>query len=220
MFIYLHRLPGGPTLSRLPVGPALAGLLVGLLVGLIGAACNSYDPNLGNQPFRCGDVDPRCPQDYTCVNYGAGQELCESSSGGSSGTDAGLSANCNDDSDLEPNNETSSATITPIPNQALIYDRSGLAICPRSDVDVFAFSTDISDRNLRTEIAFDSTLGTLRLEVLNNTGTTIRMGTVVADQPGVIRAEVPNLPIGDFFVQVSSAQSENNYAISLVLTGP
>ncbi len=197
-------------------------VVLALAVTALLVACNSYNPDLGNAPFRCNETSPRCPDDYVCVNYDNGREVCEEDGDGGGDVDAGGgNVTCNDDSEIEPNNDTTSPTNTTIPLQELTYSLVGLAICPATDVDVFRFSTDVRDRNLKAEISFDESVTTLQLEVLNNTGTTIRMGTPVSGSPGVVRAEVRSLPLGDYFVSVrSSNATENNYSIELDISVP
>ena len=184
------------------------------------AAC--YDPDLGDRPFRCGEGEKRCPDGYTCVVYGPGMELCESDSGqGSPDGGGGGDFDCLDDSDLEPNNDDSSAVATPIPNMSSVYALVGLAICPATDLDMFAFGVDTTGKNFRVDIATDASGGELRLDILNDTGTSIRTGTAVDGDEQLIRAEIPNMPPGTYFVQVSSAAgAENNYSIDMELAGP
>ena len=190
-----------------------------LAAALVAAGCNAYDPDLGSQPFRCSDADPRCPEGYSCVVYGPGTELCEAG-GGEPGTDGGGDFACNDD-DTEPNDSPSAAFATPIPNQADTFGLVEIAVCPAGDVDVFRLGVDVSGRNLRADVTFDSAQGDLVLEILNDNETVIRTGAPVQGDAGLLRAEVPNLPPGTYFVQVSGeSQVENNYSIDVELTGP
>jgi hypothetical protein len=185
------------------------------------AACNAYDPDLGDRPFRCGEGEKRCPDGYSCVVYGPGMELCEAESGQGSPDGGGGDFACMDDSDLEPNNDESSAVATPIPNMSSVYALLGLAICPATDLDFFAFGVDTTGKNFRVDIATDASGGELRLDILNDTGNSIRTGEPVDGDEQLLRAEVPNMPIGTYFVQVSSESGgENNYSIDMELAGP
>ena len=185
------------------------------------AACNAYDPNLGNQPFRCGDGEERCPDGYRCVVFSPTQELCEEEDGGDDVDGGGGNFNCDDDSSIEPNNDLASATSTPIPTQATSFSLVTLAICPADDIDVFRFGVDINGRNLRTDISFDATQTSLILEVFNDSGTTIRTGMEVGGNAGLVRAEIPNMPPGEYFVSVKSGTGlQNNYAVEIEISGP
>ena len=45
-------------------------LLLATLAGLAACAflaCGPYDPDLGEEPFRCGTDEPRCPEGYAPV---------------------------------------------------------------------------------------------------------------------------------------------------------
>ncbi len=53
------------------------------------AACSSYSPDLGSEPFLCGSAEPRCPDGYTCVTTGPGAPICSDGSGSGSGSGSG-----------------------------------------------------------------------------------------------------------------------------------
>jgi hypothetical protein len=109
------------------------------------------------------------------------------------------------------------ASDTRIPDQQTMFSLVGLAICPVADVDVFTFTVDVSGSSLSSRIDFNSD-APLKLEVLNSGGTVIRLGT--SDATGAA-ADVPNLPPGTYFVQVSAdSVSENNYNIDITLSAP
>lgn len=196
-----------------------------LLVALaaLAGACNSYDPQLGAVPFRCGQDEPRCPLGYTCVSYSAEEELCEASqedgADGGSEPDAG-GFSCANDGELEPNNRVEEATNTFIPSLHDTYRLVSLSICPDSDNDYFLFEVDINGKNLRADITHQSSRGQLLLDVLNNSATSIGMGMPVAGMPDMVRVEVPNLPVGTYYVQVRApAGIQNNYTIEIALSG-
>lgn len=189
------------------------------------AACNSYDPDLGAVPFRCGTDEPRCPLGYTCVSYSGDEELCEKTGADEEGSDAGQPADaggdftCADDGELEPNNNMGEATNTLIPSQHDTYKLVSLSICPDTDLDIFRFEVDVSGKNLRADLSSQATRGQLILEVLEDGGTVIRSAEPVSGMPDLIRAEVPNMPQGTYFVQVRApADVENNYTIEIALS--
>jgi hypothetical protein len=127
---------------------------------------------------------------------------------------------CADDGELEPNNSTEEPTDTMIPATHDNYKLVSLSICPDTDVDVFLFNVDISGKNLRADLTYMSARGQLVLEVLNDAGDVIKTGAAVAGMPDLVRAEVPNMPQGAYYVQVRApAGIENNYTIEIVLSG-
>jgi hypothetical protein len=191
------------------------------------AACNSYNPDLGAVPFRCGTDEPRCPLGYTCVSYSGDEELCEKtgSEGDGDGADAGPQPDggggftCADDGELEPNNAIAEATNTFIPTQHDTYKLVSLSVCPDTDVDVFRFEVDVSGKNLRADLTYQAARGQLILEVLNEGAEVIRTGAAVPGMADLVRAEVPNMPQGTYFVQLRApAGIENNYTIEIALS--
>jgi hypothetical protein len=198
-------------------------LLFAALAALAGA-CNSYDPDLGAVPFRCGSDEPRCPLGYTCVMYSADEELCEKTGGvdadAGAQPDAAGAFSCADDGELEPNNSIEEPTNTFIPSMHDSYKLVSLSICPDTDADVFQFEVDISGKNLRADVSYQSARGQLILEVLGESGQVIRTGEAVSGMADLLRAEVPNMPKGTYFVQVRApAGIENNYTIEIALSG-
>ena len=96
----------------------LAGLAAVATLAALGA-CNPYDPDLGDSPFRCGTSDPKCPDGYECMVYSDTLQLCERGADTSS-PDAridGSGLTCNDDSSVEPNDDINTAWTTPIPSR-------------------------------------------------------------------------------------------------------
>ena len=197
-------------------------ILGGLLAALAAATgCNTYDPSLGQAPFRCGSSEPRCPRDYTCVTHSETMEICELlglPDGGEGGDGGALS--CADDSEIEPNDSTELATNTFIPSMHDSYRLVGLAICPDTDEDFFMFEIDIAGKNLRADLTYQSSRGQLFMSVLNNMGTVVREAEAVPGMPDVLRADVANMPQGTYYVQVRAAVGfENNYTIDIVTSG-
>lgn len=203
----------------------MRALALPLLAAAALAACNSYNPDLGAVPFRCGADEPRCPLGYTCVTYSADEELCEKTGGDEEVADAGNPADgggdftCADDGELEPNNNLEEPTDTLIPMVHDTYKLVSLSICPDTDVDVFLFKVDVSGKNLRADLSYQAARGQLILEVLEDGGEIIRAAEPVSGMADLIRAEVPNMPQGDYYVQVRApADIENNYTIEIALS--
>ncbi|HUS63159.1 MAG TPA: hypothetical protein VMZ28_01410 [Kofleriaceae bacterium] len=201
----------------------MRALIVGGLLAALTAAvgCNTYDPDLGQSPFRCGTSEPRCPRDYTCVSYET-EEICELlglPDGGDVGGDGGA-LDCADDSEIEPNDTTELATNTFIPSMHDSYRLVGLSICPDTDQDYFMFQIDVAGKNLRADLTYQSSRGQLFMSVLNSMGTVVREAEAVPGMPDVLRADVANMPQGMYYVQVRAAVGfQNNYTIDIVTSG-
>ncbi len=200
-----------------------------LSLSVAGAAflggCNTYEPELGSAPFRCGLSNPRCPEGYQCVTYSAADEICERIGGqpgdrpgeADAGGDVGP-VTCNDDSLIEPNESISDPTLTSIPEVQPSARLVSLAICPSTDQDFFKFEVTTNGTNVTAEIEYQAASGLLALDVLNNSGVSISSAQPVAGNGNILRAAIPNLPIGIYFAQVRAAESgvENNYVIEII----
>src|SRR6185503_19656877 len=98
-------------------------------------ACTPYSPDLGPAPFKCGPATqtPRCPSGYTCIP-GTGSnapEVCIENGGDGTIPDGGNGV-CDDDRSLEPNDNTTTAWITPV-DTTKNFPLSSLSICPTGD---------------------------------------------------------------------------------------
>jgi hypothetical protein len=198
-----------------------AALLAG--AALAAAACNPYDPSLGYEPFQCGDTEPRCPLGYTCVTSADNTGVCQQT--GAEEPDGGdVGSTCNDDQAVEPNDTIEQAYDTGIPDARSSFEVVGLAVCPSTDNDLFAFQVAANGTNVVVEIDFRGVRGELTLDVLNGSGTSIATGTAVEDDNTIdtLRAQVPNLPVGTFYVKIRGAMGvQNNYdRLSIVTTPP
>lgn len=130
---------------------------------------------------------------------------------------------CNNDSEIEPNDNINTATPTPIPDIQDFYNLANLAICPDSDIDVFRFRVDEVGKNAVADLYHDSSRGLLQLDILNATGTSIANGVEVMSDSDHLRAAINNLPAGIYYVQVraSNVGIENNYdTLDIVTSGP
>jgi hypothetical protein len=181
------------------------------LLGVIAllAACNPYNPDLGYEPFKCGESEPRCPRDYTCLEFGEGEAICQKT--GVEAPDAGSSElECNDDGEIEPNEVLAQAFPTGIPGSPS-FELVGLAICPKTDVDLF-FVEVATGASLTATLTYRASRGELKLDVLDAQGTSIKSGTSTEEAPNTVTAEVADMSAGSYFVQVRAGDSaENNY---------
>jgi hypothetical protein len=209
--------------SALSLGFALSFAMAG---GALFGACNTYNPDLGSAPFRCGLDNPRCPDGYECVTYSAAEEICElkgddtvRADGGPDDADGGGgSFTCNNDSEIEPNESLSDPTLTAIPEAQASVRYVSLAICPSTDQDFFRFEIATNATNVTAEVEYQAGRGALALDILNNTGVSISSAQPVGGNPNILRAAIPNLPVGIYFAQVRSAEDgvQNNYSIEII----
>jgi hypothetical protein len=187
-----------------------------LLVALV--ACDAYDEDIGPTPFLCGP-DGACPAGYNCADDPAnGRMVCIASDDSISNE-----FDCDDDSDLEPNDTLAMAAMTPV-DAMKTYSLDGRAICPAGDRDTYAVMIATSNENLETTITFEAGGAALRGGILNTGGVPIQMATAVAGEPQTLRAFARNLPAGLYYVQVYStlggSLAVNNYTVSFAVTGP
>src|SRR5688572_12730478 len=135
------------------VTPSLFRALIGPIVATAGlafaAGCNPYNPELSDEPFRCGTSDPQCPDGYVCDERSPEEKICvrsdlidDTDASVDEGPDAAFF--CNNDTQLEPNETINAATQIPIPDNGRDYELQALAICPDIDVDVFRFRVAVT----------------------------------------------------------------------------
>lgn len=115
---------------------------------------------------------------------------------------------CADDGALEPNN--SIQTAFQVPSQATI-SFAALSICPDGDQDFYRVAIAAANQTLDAMITLDGG-DPVAAAILNAAATPIANATT--DGPGSLRAVVPNLPAGTYFVRITSAGS-GNYAMTL-----
>ncbi len=182
----------------------------------LGAACNPYDPELGDSPFRCGTDEPRCPSGYECVEYSPAEQICESGGGDEPEPDADPdNLDCNDDGAIEPNDTTATAWTTPIPASRPDISLVQLAICPDTDKDLFRFGVEVNGKNVRATVTTSVADGQLLLQILNGGGAVIANGQATGAEQIIVA--VNNLAIGTYYVQVSAPVGvQNNYTLDIV----
>ncbi len=194
-------------------------------IGILLAACNTFDPDLGNAPFRCGIDNPRCPDGYECVVYSASEEICERKGddpgvrpdGGGGGSADARDFVCNNDESLEPNEAITQARDIIIPSGPDGLRYVSVAICPSTDQDYFVYDNQTMGTNLIVEIEYQSARGLLALDILNSTGVSINSAMPAGGNPNILRATVSNLSVNKFYAQVRAMEgSENNYSIQFL----
>jgi hypothetical protein len=191
--------------------PRLGSLVPAIPLALLAAACNPYDPDLGNVPFQCGSADPRCPDGYTCTTTTSFPEgVCVK---GSLGVDASTQFICANDGSLEPNDLPNRPFVTTIPSSGPNYSLRGLALCPAGDMDHFQFGVTANGTNLEASVVSVAGRAPLQLNLLTTTGAVIATGISDAATPQMVKLEVSNrLATGSYILQVKSPDmTENNY---------
>jgi hypothetical protein len=197
-----------------------------LAAAALATACNPYDPDLGSEPFRCGTSEPKCPDGYQCVTLSSANQICEPNDGsqppdGGGDGDDGAALSCQPplpDGELEPNENISDPTITPIPPNST-FDVLGAAICSDADIDMYRFVADVNGKNARVDVSYDATAGTLLLDMLNSSGVVIRSGAALPGDSNTLRADVNNLAQGNYFARVKAMPGvRNQYSIHFLVT--
>jgi hypothetical protein len=184
-----------------------------LIAALI--SCSPYDPDLGGQPFLCGDREPRCPDGYLCVERVGSDKVClREEVLADAGGDGSLL--CSADT-LEPNDTIENPTLVPIPDAGETHMFTAV-ICPTEDRDIYRFSVDVTGKNVRIEVNYDSVAGQLAVELLNSTGIVIRTGTPTNNDTDKLRADFPNLAQGVYYGRVQGTGFLNNYMIAFTVT--
>jgi hypothetical protein len=180
------------------------------------AACSPYDGDLGPTPFLCGPAEPRCPEDYECVqDPNTGAEVCTATGPIASDVD------CADDSALEPNDSIQTASIT-VADQVRTLVLDSLAICPGNDRDTFAVALGTPNENLELIIEYASEGATVRGALLNANGISITSAQPVEGQARTLRGYAQNLPVATYYVEVAGpiagGPATNNYKLTLLVT--
>ena len=206
--------------------PALLGFAFSVSYN---GACTSYEPTLGESPFRCGDASPACPKGYACTEQG-GDNICLRfdllDGNGEPEPEPEPPPlppfTCANDKQLEPNDTLSNPTEVPIPADTDFYSLEGLSICPESDVDVFHFSTVEEGRTISVTLKLRADRGELALDVLDDTGVSIRQGVPENGNEEILVATIEDAPIGTYYAQVRGVSSEtvNNYGIEISAVPP
>jgi hypothetical protein len=124
---------------------------------------------------------------------------------------------CNNDSAFEPNGTIQTAFQTPVAATQLSVVYASLAICPTTDVDVFKVNTTVTTQNLETLITY-GTGDPLDASILNSGG--VPIANAAANGANSLRAYVANLPVGSYYVRVATTAGENNYQLTINVTGP
>lgn len=186
-----------------------------LLAAVAAVGCSPFDPDLGPQPFLCGDREPRCPDGYVCIERVGNDNVCLSHDiVADAGGDARLQ--CSADT-LEPNETIDDASPVEIPGTGGT-DTFDAVICPVTDLDIYRLEVGTTGENIRAELDYPSAAGELVVELLNSTGVSIRTGTPTNNDRDKLRADFTNLALGTYYGRVKGTGSLNNYQITFIIT--
>jgi hypothetical protein len=180
------------------------------------AGCSPYDPDLGATPYLCAATEPRCPEDYTCVEDSV-RSVCvaNGATAPDAAPDAGDGFQCAPDGTLEPNDTLAGAFMTDVGIGAPMRVYGPLSICPETDQDYFAISVSSPNQSLIAITRWDSG-SQIAVSIRNAADTAIANGTAMGQN--ALRACAPNLPVGTYAVRANSPTgAKNNYRIEMRL---
>ena len=125
---------------------------------------------------------------------------------------------CNNDSAFEPNGTIQSAVQSPVATSQTSVNYPSLAICPQGDADFF------EDRHHRCHAEpRDPRLvrpGRSGASVDSQRGRCGDSRNAVPNGASALRAYTPNLPVGTYYAHVDAATGQNNYQLTINVTGP
>lgn len=175
-------------------------LLLSTLCSVAVSFAGCYDPELGEQPFRCAiSAGQECPEGYACVPNKLGERYCLKGPPADAAvadrrilTDAELmpskegsvyldgaivkpATGCAD-KDVEPNNSV--GTATPLTYQGTI---PGWEICYPGDVDQFSIALQQGQRLVVRVVSFDNAKGDLDAALVDPTGYVIDTSRTTAN---------------------------------------
>nr|HEX4318864.1 hypothetical protein [Kofleriaceae bacterium] len=201
----------------------MRAVILAVAVGAINA-CSPYSPSLPAEPFLCGPQMPPCPDGFACVAQGSAM-ICQGAGGGDQPDGGGGSGfQCANDGDFEPNDTLAQAFATPVASERNTIKFGPLSICPVSDKDIFKVDITVAQQNFDVQVTYDNG-DPLQLALLDASGATVASGSANGTA-NTLEAKVPNEPAGSVYAQVfgpntpGAAGGENNYTITLTVSGP
>ena len=190
-------------------------LLTSTILGLAAlAGCSPYNPDLGNSPYLCAAAEPRCPDDYECVDSG-GRMVCVTAGGVApdSGSGSGGGFQCAVDGPLEPNDAIAMAYQTDVASPAPMRAYGPISICPEGDKDHFQINITSQNQGLEVITRWETGMpitNSLLISSGNPIATASPMGT------NALRSCAANLPVGTYYaVALSAGGLKNNYRIEM-----
>jgi hypothetical protein len=179
------------------------------------AACSPFEPDLGLTPYLCADAEPRCPDDYTCMDDVGGRAVCVRTGAAppDAGPDAPPTFQCAEDGMLEPNDSISDAYQTDVGAGAPVRAFGPIAVCPEGDRDHYQIALSTALRGIEVITRWDSGMP-VSCSILNTAGISIANGTPMGSN--ALRACAANLPVDLYYaVAFSPMGLKNNYLIEM-----
>lgn len=185
-----------------------------LLLALL-AACNPYDPNLGDSPFKCGTDEPRCPSGYVAVGVSP-QCKCLSAAIAPDAAPPGYFCIFDPSDTADGRNDTAAtaATVDVELNPVINLERS---ICPAGDEDHYALQAPRPDTLIVVRVTFDITRAAPGVDITNQEGASLM--PTRGSEVGVVTAEHRTTYPGIYVVKVIAGE-EVNYTMRLMVTPP
>jgi hypothetical protein len=186
-----------------------------VLAAVLVAACNPYDPDLGDKPFLCGTDPPRCPDGYTAVDLTFTR--CECQRNATAG-DAAVYL-CDGDPN-EPNETPSKPTETKIDGLNTVYNSDKTSICPGSDVDVYKLLAPVGGTLITVDVAFDTMRQPPEVDILDRDGASLGPGHDTHAVGHVVATTTAPANSGPFYAQVKGTGQEVNYTVRITILPP
>ncbi|MFH0900481.1 MAG: hypothetical protein V2A73_07615 [Pseudomonadota bacterium] len=224
--------------SSRPLLTALASCASLALLGIVASiGCNPYDPNLGEEPFRCGTDIPRCPSGYhdvTIPQPELGVAVCECHRGPAPELDAihgqadampDFSCKAEDDKTFtgDPDGNESIEEAAPTRQQFSQTDKSWsqskLTICPYDDIDVFAVPMpEATPTLLEVRMIYEPSFGALAMSILDKDNKPIAEGSAVgSEKTGELIAKCAPTNGATYYVRISAHNRPNGYDLAVSL---
>ncbi len=185
------------------------------------AACSPFDPELGNAPYLCAAQEPRCPDDYTCLDDGAGRAVCVQMGGvlpdaGPDGPPGGFQ--CAPDGMLEPNNLITEAFQTDVGTNEPGRAFGPISLCPEGDRDHYQINITTANKGIEVITRWETGMP-VSCSILNQAGTSVSNCTAMglnARRACAANLTTPGSPSGIFYALAFAPENHrNNYKIQM-----
>lgn len=185
-----------------------------LAIVLFAASCSPYSPELGQGiPYLCGDVEPRCPEGYACMETGPDAIDRKCVIEGGTAPDAAMPPGfpCAPDGELEPNDSHTMPFFTDV-GTATMRIFGPISICPEGDKDHFAI--ELPSQNGIEAVTTVENGPPVSVQILGKGGQTLGPSTM--KDAKTMRACVANLPADRYLALANAgATVKQNYRITL-----
>ena len=193
--------------------------LGGCLGAAVIAACSPYDPDLGAAPYLCAAQEPRCPDDYMCMEQSS-RSVCVAIGGAppAERPDSPTGLQCAMDGLLEPNNKATEAYQTDVGLGAPMRVFGPLSLCPEGDEDYFQINVTVVNKGIEAITRWDSGMPVSCALLLSTGDPKNPLKKCTTMGLNAQRACATNLPAGVYYAHVFiPGFLKNNYRIELKL---